>query len=278
MPPSPGGPRSCCRCISWGACSSCVLGSSASTWARSIKRLKPGPAISSRSALISDPSGCSYERAGGLLMEHTTPERLGRSDRAALVGLTVLTLTVTLLAYSPAAVPLIDDWLYAWSVEHFLQTGAVRILEWSMHYPLAQILWGALFSQLFGFSFAVLRLSPLILAWAGLLAFFLTLREIGIRPLPASLGTLVLLCNPVLFMLSHSFMTDVPFVSVMNGALLYYVRWANRGRTQDLALGSGLATVAFLIRQPGAVIALVPIGYLLLVHLVGGTRRVLLWP
>ena len=211
-------------------------------------------------------------------MEHTTPERLGRSDRAALVGLTVLTLAVTLLAYSPAAVPLIDDWTYAWSVEHFLQTGALRVLEWSTVYPLAQILWGALFSQLFGFSFAVLRLSTLVLAWAGLLAFFLTLREMGLRPLPASLGTLVLLCNPVLFMLSHSFMTDVPFVSVMNGALLYYVRWANRGRTQDLALGSGLTTVALLIRQLGVALALVPIGYLLLVRLVGGRRRALPWP
>jgi hypothetical protein len=38
------------------------------------------------------------------------------------------------------------------------------MLEWSAHYPLAQILWGALFSQLLGFSFIVLRLSTLVLA------------------------------------------------------------------------------------------------------------------
>jgi 4-amino-4-deoxy-L-arabinose transferase-like glycosyltransferase len=208
-------------------------------------------------------------------MERATPERRGRSDCAALAGLTVLVLAVTLLSYSPAAVPLIDDWLYAWSVGHFLQTGTLRMLEWSSHYPVAQILWGALCSQLFGFSFTVLRLSTLLLAWAGLLAFYLTLRELEIRPVPASLGTLVLLCNPVLFMLSHSFMTDAPFVSIMNGALLCYVRWAIRGRTQDLAVGSGLAVVAFLIRQPGAALALVPVGYLLLMRLAGGTPRVL---
>ena len=92
--------------------------------------------------------------------------------------------------------------------------------------------------------------------------------EIG--PLPASLGTLVLLCNPVLFMLSHSFMTDVPFMSVMNGSLLCYVRWTKRGHTHDLALGSALAVVAFLIRQLGAALALAPIGYVLLMRLVGG--------
>src|SRR5262249_78999 len=129
--------------------------------------------------------------------------------------------------------------------------------------------------ELFGFSFAVLRASTLVVVWAGLLAFYLTLRELEIRPLPASLGTLVLLCNPVLFMLSHSFMTDAPFMSVMNGALLFYVRWAIRGRRQDLALGSSLAVVALLIRQPGAALALVPVGYLLLMRLLGGTRRVL---
>jgi hypothetical protein len=72
-------------------------------------------------------------------------------------------------------------------------------------------------------------------------------------------------------------MTDVPFVSVMNGALLYYVRWAKRGRTRDLALGSGLATMAFLIRQLGAALAGVPLGYLLLVRLSGCPRRALPW-
>jgi hypothetical protein len=204
------------------------------------------------------------------------PERL--SDGAALAGLTVLMVAVSCLAYSPAAVPLIDDWLYAWSVEHFLKTGTLRMLEWSSHYPLAQILWGALCSKLLGFSFAVLRASTLILAWAGVVAFFFTLREMEIEPLPASLGAFLLLCNPVLFMLSHSFMTDVPFVSVMNGALLCYVRWTTRGRTRDLALGSALAVVAFLIRQLGAALAIVPIGYLFLMRLTGDTRRVLPWP
>jgi Dolichyl-phosphate-mannose-protein mannosyltransferase len=135
--------------------------------------------------------------------------------------------------------------------------------------------WGALFSQLSGFSFGVLRLSTLLLAWGGLLAFYLTLRELAIRPLPASLGTIVLLCNPVVFMLDNSFMTDAPFLSIMNGALLWYARWAVRGRTQDLVLGSGLAVVAFLIRQPGVTLALAPVGYLVLMRLVGGTRRVL---
>jgi Dolichyl-phosphate-mannose-protein mannosyltransferase len=184
---------------------------------------------------------------------------------------------MTWLAWAPVEVPLVDDWTYAWSVEHFLQTGELRMLEWSAHYPLAQILWGALFSRLLGFSFAVLRLSTVVLAWAGLLAFYGTLRELGIRPLLAGLETLLLWCNPVFFVLSHSFMTDVPFVSTMNAAFFGYVRWVKHGRTRDLGLGSVLATLAFLIRQLGAALALIPLAYLLLARLAGGARRPLPW-
>ena len=202
-----------------------------------------------------------------------------RKDRLSLIGITGVVVTTTLLvsAYAPADVPFIDDWTYAWSVQHYLQTGALRMLEWSAHYPLAQILWGALFSQLLGFSFVVLHLSTLVLAWVGLLAFFLTLRELGMPPFQAGLGTLVVWCNPLFFVLSHSFMTDVPFISAMNGALLGYVRWVNRRSTWDLYLGSGAATVAFLIRQLGMVLPLVPLASLLLVCVVDRERRPLPW-
>jgi hypothetical protein len=193
------------------------------------------------------------------------------------MGITAVVLLTALLASAPVEVPIIDDWTYAWSVEHFLETGELRLLEWSTAYPLAQILWGALFSRLLGFSFAVLRLSTLVLAWAGLLAFYGTLREVGIRPRLAGLGTLMLWCNPVFFVLSHSFMTDVPFVSAMNAALFGYVRWVNRGRTRDLGLGSVLALLASLIRQLGAALPLIPLASLLLAHVAGGARRPLPW-
>jgi hypothetical protein len=63
----------------------------------------------------------------------------------------------------------------------------------------------------------------------------------------------------------------------MNAALLFYVRWVKRERTWDLLIGSGLATVALLIRQIGAVFALVPLGYLLLARLRGRERPAVPW-
>src|SRR5262245_2813091 len=55
---------------------------------------------------------------------------------------------ILILLYFAAAIPLHlfanvpfhDDWTYAWSVEHFLKTGKLEVLDWSVHYPLAQIL------------------------------------------------------------------------------------------------------------------------------------------
>jgi Dolichyl-phosphate-mannose-protein mannosyltransferase len=199
------------------------------------------------------------------------------ADRWALLGITAVVLMTVRLAWAPVDVPVIDDWTYAWSVEHFLQTGALRMLEWSAHYPLAQVLWGALFSQLFGFSFVVLRLATLVLAWAGLLALYGTLRELGTRPLLAVLGTLMLWCNPVFFGLSQSFMTDVPFVSLMNAALFCHVRWVNRARTWDLGLGSVFVILAVLIRQTGVALALIPLAYRLLARVGGEERRSLPW-
>jgi 4-amino-4-deoxy-L-arabinose transferase-like glycosyltransferase len=210
-------------------------------------------------------------------MASTVLGHSGRGDRRALVGITTVVLLTALLASAPVEIPIIDDWTYAWSVEHFLETGELRMLEWSAHYPLAQILWGALFSRLLGFSFAALRLSTLVLAWAGVLTLYGTLRELGTRPFLAGLGALLLWCNPVFFVLSHSFMTDVPFVSLMSAALFCYVRWAKRGRTWDLSLGGVAALLACLIRQPGAALALIPLAYLLLARMAGGEHRALPW-
>ena len=105
-----------------------------------------------------------------------------------------------------ADVPLHDDWTYAWSVEHFLKTGKLQVLDWSIHYPFAQILWGALFCLPFGFSFSALRVSIVVLAWLGSLALYGTLREVGRARTESLIASLVLIFNPVFYLLSFSFM------------------------------------------------------------------------
>ena len=175
---------------------------------------------------------------------------------------------ILLLVYFSAAiplhlfadVPLHDDWTYAWSVEHFLKTGKLAVLDWSIHYPFAQILWGALFCLPFGFSFSALRVSTVMLAWLGALALYGTLRELGRARTESLIATLVLIANPVFFLLSFSFMTDVPFVSVSTIAFFFIVRAFSKKKPLDLWLGCAFGVVGFFIRQiaiaiPGAVLA-----------------------
>ena len=83
-------------------------------------------------------------------MEDVVPDGNRRRDSVTLVGITGVMLPMTVLVYAPAEIPVADDWTYAWSVEHFLHTGELRMLEWIAHYSLARILWGALFSRLLG--------------------------------------------------------------------------------------------------------------------------------
>jgi hypothetical protein len=158
-----------------------------------------------------------------------------------------------------ADVPLHDDWTYAWSVEHFLKTGKLQVLDWSIHYPFAQILWGALFCLPFGFSFSALRVSIVVLAWLGSLALYGTLREVGRARTESLIASLVLIVNPVFYLLSFSFMTDVPFVSISNIAFFFIVRGFSRTNALDLWIGCAFGVVGFFVRQlaiaiPGAVL------------------------
>ena len=155
-----------------------------------------------------------------------------------------------------ANVPVIDDWVYAWSVEHFLKTGHLQVLDFSAFYPIAQILWGALFARLAGFSFVALRCSTVVLAAIGCWAVYLTLRELGCRQSTGLLGALALACDPVYFALSFSFMTEVPFVCVSALALYCYVRAMRRNEAKAVWFGCFCAVVAFLVRPIGIVLPL----------------------
>ncbi len=165
--------------------------------------------------------------------------------------------------------PFHDDWTYAWSVEHLLKTGELRVLDWSVHYPFVQIFWGALFCLPYGFSFSALRVSTVVLAWFGALALYGTLREVGRTRYESVIATLVLIVNPVFFVLSFSFMTDVPFVSFANIAFFFIVRGLSRRKSFALCVGCAFAACALFIRQVAVAIP----GSLLLYFLFAPSHR-----
>jgi Dolichyl-phosphate-mannose-protein mannosyltransferase len=161
-----------------------------------------------------------------------------------------------LLIGTRANVPVIDDWVYAWSVEHLLKTGRLQVLDFSAFYPIAQILWGALIARLAGFSFVALRFSTVLLSALGCWAVYLTLREIGCRRSTSMLGACGLALDPVYFALSFSFMTEVPFVCASTLALYFYVRALRRDEPKAVWFGCLCAVAAFMVRPIGIVLPL----------------------
>jgi hypothetical protein len=165
----------------------------------------------------------------------------------------------SLLVWPVQDVPLLDDWTYAWSVEHLQQTGKLALLPWNVHYAFAQILWAWPFVALAGFSFVTLRLSTLLLGWVAALAFFAILRKGGVAAPAALVGTVAFFFAPAFFFVEHSFMTDVPYLAGVNLALLCYSLWIARARTSWLLLGGLFGVMAFLVRQIGLVVLFVPV-------------------
>jgi Dolichyl-phosphate-mannose-protein mannosyltransferase len=151
------------------------------------------------------------------------------------------------------AVPFVDDWVYAWSVENLLTNRRLEVLDFSSNVIYAQALWGALFCLPFGFSFAALRVSTWVLASVALAGVYRLLREADASEAGATLGAASLAAYPPFLMLSVSFMTDVPLVAVEAWMFVFYVRAHRHRSSRDLWIGTLLAAIAGAIRVVGLV-------------------------
>ncbi len=179
---------------------------------------------------------------------------------AVLVAFAATALVVPVLTSAWVA----DDWLYGRSVETLLRDHELRILHVSVATGLAHVLWGALFASVFDLTPGVLRLSTVVLLALGGLATYGLGRELRMGRRAAALAAALFLFNPLAYVLGFSFMTDVPFTTVLVVATLLYVRGAARGSARCTVGGSVMAAVAFLIRQQGVLIPIAVITWLVL--------------
>src|SRR3954467_1857124 len=76
--------------------------------------------------------------------------------------------------------PIDDDWDFALAAWHFAKTGHFQFTAFTAVSLRAQVLWGALWTRVFGESFDVLRMSTLVLAAATLLIVHRTLLRSGV--------------------------------------------------------------------------------------------------
>jgi 4-amino-4-deoxy-L-arabinose transferase-like glycosyltransferase len=161
----------------------------------------------------------------------------------------VASVVVTLLVRPFQNTPFLDDWVYAWSVENLLKGGPLLVPEWSNNINIAQILWGWLLSLPFGFSFVPLRISTWLVAVASLCGLYLMLRDLEVPRVDALLGTATLGVYPIFALLSVTFMTDVPFVSLTILASFAMVRAMKARSTPWLIAAAALASLAAGVRM-----------------------------
>jgi len=147
--------------------------------------------------------------------------------------------------------PLNDDWSFGMAVKRLMETGGFRPTGWTGMPLITQTFLGALFCLPAGFSFNALRLSTLVLAFCGMLATYLSVRQVHPSRWLAVIAGLTIGFIPIYYALSNTFMTDVAFTALLTIAALFFFRNLQGGSDLCLVAGTAFALAATLCRQLG---------------------------
>jgi hypothetical protein len=143
--------------------------------------------------------------------------------------------------------PVGDSWVYEHAVVHFNRTGEIQFAGFTQALPVAQVLYGALWSRIFGATSPSLDLSTAVLGMIGGLLLYYLARRCGAGVGSASAAAALLVCNPCYLFLSFSFMTEVPFIAALLASYLAFAH-ATAGSRKWLWLAGFAAAVGFAIR------------------------------
>lgn len=147
--------------------------------------------------------------------------------------------------------PLNDDWMYFIPVKHLLLDGKIILSDMASPTQITHVLWGALWAKFFGLNFAVLRLSTIALGAGAIFLLYLLLKECGAKDSGAAVACACAAFNPVFFLLSSSFMTDVPYLFWMLLSLYCYMRHERNDSGYWFWAASVFSCLCYLSRQTG---------------------------
>lgn len=152
--------------------------------------------------------------------------------------------------------PLNDDWASAQTVKQLLETGSYNPSSWLAMTLITNIAWGALFCLPAGFSFLALRISTLVAGLIGMFAVYWIGRELKLPRALRVVAALSLGFNPIYYAMSHTFMTDVPFTTLVTLSAMFLLRSLNGDSISYWYAGIAVAIAATLSRQLGVAIPL----------------------
>ncbi len=176
--------------------------------------------------------------------------RAGWAAAAAVVGWYVFALAIL---HPLADAPVVDSWLYGSAVRRFLRTGEIRFAGFTQAMPIAQVIYGVAWSRAFGANSASLEISVVALAVLCGVMFHALAIKCGASRWQALAATGLLICNPCFTFLSFSFMTEVPFLTMLVAAHLAFAKAEEPREILWLWIAAALAVIAFMIRPFGAI-------------------------
>ena len=135
----------------------------------------------------------------------------------------------------------------------------------------AQVVWGAIWTWLFGESFDVLRASTMFLGILALLIVNRTMFLAGIAGGPRVVATLALLFNPLFFWSTNTYMTETPFVFASALAFYCFFRALRNDSMGWFLAGCVAVAISWWIRQ--GIINIFPPMIVLAAHRERVTRR-----
>ncbi len=175
--------------------------------------------------------------------------RAGWATAAAVIGWYVFALAIL---HPLTDAPVVDSWLYGSAVRRFLRTGEIRFAGFTQAMPVAQVLYGVAWSHAFGANSVSLEISVVAMAVLCGVMFHALAIECGASRWQAMAATGLLICNPCFTFLSFSFMTEIPFLTMIVAAHLAFARAAGRREDLWLWIAAAMAVIAFMIRPFGA--------------------------
>lgn len=199
--------------------------------------------------------------------EHANTIPLHR--RSALLGALICMVVVgaaILVAWPLADIAYGDDVAYSHMALVLSQAGHLAYNGWEAAMNLQHVYWGALVIKLFGFSPVYMRLSTVPFALGAVGLCYLLVRRTGLDKAAAALATLVLGLSPIFLPMAVSYMTDVPALFFLFGALYALVRAAESSAQWEgyvwLGLGVTIALLGGTSRQLVWFVPLVVLPYL----------------
>jgi 4-amino-4-deoxy-L-arabinose transferase-like glycosyltransferase len=183
-------------------------------------------------------------------------KKLIESDKFNILLMLLIWVLCIIIVNPIGDFPYVDDFAYGKPVKQYLETGQIHITDWSSMTLIAHLYIGIFVTKIFGFSFTVLRITNLFFGFLCMLSVYFLGLEILKNKISALLTAFLIAFNPSFFLISHTFYTDINFLTFTILSFLFYIKFLKYNKKTHLILACLINIIAFLVRELSIVVTL----------------------